>query len=250
MQSVPCGARPDTRLFPASVSQPRSGQIRSVRTYNTRIYFYFELKTVLTFLGHVQLSRKKRSTGSPRRFRCASTSARPRGERAPVSPCLHPCPRTHGEIRGRNGPGWRSREPHTNPKRLKIHIRQHRQQVSVLQEWRRASDYGRATAVERTNDGGRASERAGDGGRATTAAKGRPSDSGGGRATAGEQRRASERASDRATAGDPCYTSREVNEARGGLILAAGRVRSKNKNNRKKNTKKTRPTENTPRNRH
>ena len=35
----------------------------------------------------------------------ASTSAGPRGVRAPDSRCLHPCPRTHGEIRGRNGPG-------------------------------------------------------------------------------------------------------------------------------------------------
>ena len=45
----------------------------------------------------------------------------------------------------------------------------------------------------------------------------------------------------------PCThpaTSREVNEARGGLILAVDRVRSK----KKKKTKKSRPTENTPRN--
>ena len=45
-------------------------------------------------------------------------------------------------------------------------------------------------------------------------------------------------------------TSREVNEARGGLILAAGRVRSKKKNLENKQTKKKRPTENTPRNPH
>ena len=69
MQAVPCGARSDTRLFPASGSQPRSGQIRSVRTYNSRRYIYFRDKTVLTFFGHIELSRKKRSTGSPRRFR-------------------------------------------------------------------------------------------------------------------------------------------------------------------------------------
>ena len=37
-------------------------------------------------------------------------------------------------------------------------------------------------------------------------------------------------------------TSREVNEARGGLILAAGRVRSKKKNT-KKNTKESAPPE-------
>ena len=41
-------------------------------------------------------------------------------------------------------------------------------------------------------------------------------------------------------------TSREVNEARGGLILAAGLVRSKKKNILEKNTEKSRPTENTP----
>ena len=118
MQAVPCGARSDTRLFPASGSQPRSAQIRPVRTYKTRIYFYVEVKTVLKFLRHVQLSRKKRSTGSSRRFHFAraSTSVRPRGGRAPVSPCLHPCPRTHGKIRGRNAPGLRAREPHTNRK--------------------------------------------------------------------------------------------------------------------------------------
>ena len=30
------------------------------------------------------------------------------GERRSVYPCLHPCPRTHVEIRGRNGPGRRA----------------------------------------------------------------------------------------------------------------------------------------------
>ena len=43
-------------------------------------------------------------------------------------------------------------------------------------------------------------------------------------------------------------TSREVNEARGGLILAAGRVRSNKQKIEKKKPFKTRPTENTPRN--
>ena len=42
MQAVPCGARFDTRLLPASSSQPRSPQIRSVRTYNSRIHLYFK----------------------------------------------------------------------------------------------------------------------------------------------------------------------------------------------------------------
>ena len=45
-------------------------------------------------------------------------------------------------------------------------------------------------------------------------------------------------------------TSREVNEARGGFIFAAGRVRSKKKKKieKKKHGKKIRPTRNTPRN--
>ena len=43
-------------------------------------------------------------------------------------------------------------------------------------------------------------------------------------------------------------TCREVNKARCGLILAAGRVRSKKKKIDKKNGKTIRPTENTPRN--
>ena len=49
----------------------------------------------------------------------------------------------------------------------------------------------------------------------------------------------------------PCThpgTSREVNEARGDHILAAGRVRSKKKKIEKKKHGKTRPTQNTPRN--
>ena len=43
-------------------------------------------------------------------------------------------------------------------------------------------------------------------------------------------------------------TSREVNEARGGLILATGRVRSKKKKTKKKKHGKIRPTQNTTRN--
>ena len=69
MQAVPCGARSDTRLFPASGSQPRSAHIRSVRTYNTRTYTSFEVRTVIKFRGRVQSSRKKRSTASSKRFR-------------------------------------------------------------------------------------------------------------------------------------------------------------------------------------
>ena len=42
-------------------------------------------------------------------------AARAAGERRPVYPCLHPCPRTHVEIRGRNDLGRRAPEPYTNP---------------------------------------------------------------------------------------------------------------------------------------
>ena len=46
----------------------------------------------------------------------------------------------------------------------------------------------------------------------------------------------------------PCFiTSRYVNEARGGLVLAVGRVRSKKKKSRKKKHEKIHPTQNTPR---
>ena len=49
-------------------------------------------------------------------FALARTSVRARGGRAPDSPCLYPCPRTHGEIPGRNAPGRRARDSHTNRK--------------------------------------------------------------------------------------------------------------------------------------
>ena len=51
-----------------------------------------------------------RSTDPPRRFR-SFLDERGSARRAPVSSCLYPCPRTHGEIRGRNGPGRRARDP-------------------------------------------------------------------------------------------------------------------------------------------
>ena len=51
MQAVPCDARSNTRLLQASTSQPSAG-IRSVRKYNTGIYLFVQVKTVLTF-GHV-----------------------------------------------------------------------------------------------------------------------------------------------------------------------------------------------------
>ena len=52
MQAVPCGARSNTRLLPASTPQPPPAGIHYVRKYNTRIYIFIQVKTVLTF-GHV-----------------------------------------------------------------------------------------------------------------------------------------------------------------------------------------------------
>ena len=51
MQAVPCGARSNTWLLPASTSQPPAG-IRSVRKYNTGVCLFVQVKTVGTF-GHV-----------------------------------------------------------------------------------------------------------------------------------------------------------------------------------------------------
>ena len=52
MQTVPCGARSKTRLFPASTSQPPPADSCSVRKYDTGICLFVQVKTVLTF-GHV-----------------------------------------------------------------------------------------------------------------------------------------------------------------------------------------------------
>ena len=114
MQAVPCGARSDTRLLPASGAQPQSAQIRSVRTYKTRLNVYFNVKTVLIFLGHVRLSRKKRSTGSPKSFRSFLAELGPaRRETAGFTPCAPR--RTHP--RRNSGPKHpsafpASRDPH------------------------------------------------------------------------------------------------------------------------------------------
>ena len=104
MQAVPCGARSDTRLLPASGAQPRPAQTRSVRAYNPRLNVYFKVKTVLTFLGHVRLSRKKEAPAHPEAFARSWPSLGRRGARRPDSPLVHPGARTHGEIRGRNAP--------------------------------------------------------------------------------------------------------------------------------------------------
>ena len=49
IQAVPCGARSNTRLLPASTSQLPPAGIRSVRKYNTGICLFVQVKTVLTF---------------------------------------------------------------------------------------------------------------------------------------------------------------------------------------------------------
>ena len=117
MQAVPCGARSDTRLLPASDSQLLSAQILSVRTYNTSIYIFIsKTKRSLHFAEKSIYPARKEAPAHPDDFARARTSAGPRGGRATDSPRLHPCTRTHGEIKGRNGPGWRAREPHTNRK--------------------------------------------------------------------------------------------------------------------------------------
>ena len=78
--------------------------------------FFNENKTVLTFFGHVELSRKKRSTGSPRRFRSCLDERGHAPWESVHFPYLQPCPRTHGEIRGRNAPGRRARDSYTRRK--------------------------------------------------------------------------------------------------------------------------------------
>ena len=52
MQVVPCGARSNTQLLPASTSQPPPAGIRSVLKYDTGICLFVQVKTVLTF-GYV-----------------------------------------------------------------------------------------------------------------------------------------------------------------------------------------------------
>ena len=44
VQVVPCGARSNTRLLPASTSQPHPTAIRSVGKYNTGILYVFWFK--------------------------------------------------------------------------------------------------------------------------------------------------------------------------------------------------------------
>ena len=78
---------------------------------NTGICLYVEVTTVLIFSDASSYPARKETPVHPHPGACASTSTRPRGGRAPVYPCLHPCPRTHGEIRVRKKSGlsraWR-----------------------------------------------------------------------------------------------------------------------------------------------
>ena len=203
MQAVPCGARSDTRLFPASGSQARFAQIRSVRTYNTRIYLYFELKTVLTFLGYIELFRKKRSTGSSRRFcSCLDERGPARWENAgfplsspiptyprrdpgpkqptPANPLLigcekkSTCSRFLFFTRAVAGERRRANERTTAGEQAsgrRRAIDDGGQRPSERRRRRRASNSGRATAGER--------RRVSDSGRSTTAAQGRPGEGGG-----------------------------------------------------------------------
>ena len=113
LEVVPCGPRSDTRLFPASGTQLRSAYIRPVPTYNKRTFLCFEVQTVLVFLRHVKLSLKKRSTGSPRRFRSCLEERAPARRESAGFPLSAPMP-THP----RRDPGpkrpWaaRPRTPH------------------------------------------------------------------------------------------------------------------------------------------
>ena len=119
MQAVLCDARSDTRRLPASTSQPPSAGIRSVWKYNTRTcvcsskngpYIRTRLVTPQEKNKHTSQPRPQMRSLLPRR-----AAARAAGEPRPIYSCLHPCPRAHVDIRGRNGPGRRAPKPHTNP---------------------------------------------------------------------------------------------------------------------------------------
>ena len=106
MQAVPCGARSNTRLLPASISPPPPASIRPVRKYSTGILLFVQVKTVLTFGRLVTPQEKNKHTGSttPKdAFAPASTSGRPRGARAQAglrlsAPMLHaPTSRSEAE---------------------------------------------------------------------------------------------------------------------------------------------------------
>lgn len=83
------------------------------RQYNNRWNIHAKGKTTLTFSDGTK--EPIRSWGHPTCAR-AETSAHLHGGRAPVPPCLHQYPRTHGEPRDRNTGRRRARESHTDRK--------------------------------------------------------------------------------------------------------------------------------------
>ena len=119
MQAVPCGARSNTRLLPASTSQPPAG-IRSV--WNTSVipgYVFFSSKNDPYIRTRLVTPQKQNinTPGQPRpqptdAFAPASTSDRPRGGRAQTGlPLSAPMP-TH-PLRD-PGPKWpRAARPQT-----------------------------------------------------------------------------------------------------------------------------------------
>ena len=69
---------------------------------------------LLNFADASSHPARKEAPPHPNAFARASTIAGPRGGRAPDSPCLYQFPRTHGKIRGPNGPGMRASDSHTD----------------------------------------------------------------------------------------------------------------------------------------
>ena len=124
MQAVPCGTRSKTRPLPVFTSQSPPAGIRSVRKYKTG-YVFCSSKNGPYIRTRLVIPQEKISTpGQPRpqmlSLLLRRATARAVGECRPVYPCMHPCSRTHVEIRGRNGPGRRPpRKKTTNP----IHMR-------------------------------------------------------------------------------------------------------------------------------
>ena len=98
MQAVPCGARSNTRLLPASISQPPPAGIRFVRKHNTGMFFGSSKNGPYIQTRLVTPQGKNKHTGSTTptdAFAPASTSGRPRGGRAQAGlPLSAPMP-TH-----------------------------------------------------------------------------------------------------------------------------------------------------------
>ena len=98
MQAVPCGARSNTRLLPASTSQPPPAGIRFVRKYTTEMSFCSSKNGPYIRTRLVTPHDKNKHTGSTTStdaFAPASTSGRPRGRRAQAGlPSSAPMP-TH-----------------------------------------------------------------------------------------------------------------------------------------------------------